>query len=284
MADMLSHKSLLLQSIINPFFTFRMILLVCMIGSVLVHTLLVIIRTTLPPNCSQNPQAPTTTTTATTVNPLLRKPKCSIPRYNERLQNDGSRTTGEPTLETLEVCKDHTYGDGTCKPKHSKKRLKEILTRWMEVTSRHNITTMMTWGSLLGVWRDGDVIPWDTDIDVFTLSRDNELLNCIQDGRGWNTHSEDFHLVLDIDWRIKERETLELLSKPAVYMILQRNTPHFPLWNAMLNDFWIRDVLELPCCPIAPLPLPHFQNTTSIAPKRHHYLQMQHHQQQQQNQ
>ena len=44
---------------------------------------------------------------------------------------------------------------------------------------------MLACGSLLGAWRDGDVIPWDTDLDVFTMDWDNIKLDSIQDKRNF---------------------------------------------------------------------------------------------------
>merc|ERR1712136_362674 len=62
------------------------------------------------------------------------------------------------------------YGNGTCAVCHSQTRLREILQRWVEMARHHNITYMLTYGSLLGAHRNGDVIPWDTDIDVYIES------------------------------------------------------------------------------------------------------------------
>ena len=94
------------------------------------------------------------------------------------------------------------YGNGTCAVCHSKKRLSEILTRWDQIARQHNITYMLTYGSLLGSLRNDDVIPWDTDIDIYIESRDNHVLDSIQDPRTFDAHSESFHLVLDADWSV----------------------------------------------------------------------------------
>lgn len=96
----------------------------------------------------------------------------------------------------------HTYGDGTCHKRHSTARLKEILQRWIDIATRHNITYMLTYGSLLAAWRDGDVTPWDTDLDIYTMEWDNAKIDAIQDKRDFDTRANEFHLVLDVDWRI----------------------------------------------------------------------------------
>ena len=61
---------------------------------------------------------------------------------------------------------------------------------------------MLTYGSLLGAWRNGDKMPWDTDIDIYTDAMDNAKMNAIKDDRGFSTYSNLVHLALDVDWRI----------------------------------------------------------------------------------
>ena len=63
------------------------------------------------------------------------------------------------------------YGDGSCRKRANRKRLVEILTRWMDIAEELNITYMLTYGSLLGAWRNGEVIPYDTDMDIHIDSR-----------------------------------------------------------------------------------------------------------------
>lgn len=111
-----------------------------------------------------------------------------------------------PNPEAMEVCQNHTYGDGTCPVRTDVPRLKEILAKWIDIATKNNITYFITWGSLLGAWRDGHVMPWDTDLDVYTEESDNVVLDKIQAGRGWSTYSQEFHLVLDADWKIKPVE------------------------------------------------------------------------------
>ena len=86
---------------------------------------------------------------------------------------------------------------------HSVTRLKEILARWIEIAERNDIPYMLTYGSLLAAWRDSEVVqPWDTDLDIYTMDWDNNKLNNIQNKRNFDTYSEEFHLVLDIDWKV----------------------------------------------------------------------------------
>ena len=94
------------------------------------------------------------------------------------------------------------YGDGTCPPAHNRRVLRTILQRWINVAAEHNITWFLTYGSLIGAWRDGDLIPWDTDMDIHTFTKDNIKLDAIKSPRNFDTHSNDFHLAMDVDWRL----------------------------------------------------------------------------------
>ena len=134
---------------------------------------------------------PSTTTIVTTKTTTAIKSKSNV------------RTT--PLLRSSEWMTpypNHTYGDGTCSKRHSTTRLKEILGRWIDTATKHNITYMLTYGSLLAAWRDGNVTPWDTDLDIYTMEWDNAKLDAIQDKRGFSSSVNEFHMVLDADWRI----------------------------------------------------------------------------------
>ena len=51
-----------------------------------------------------------------------------------------------------------------------------ILSAFHKVCVRNGIEYMLTFGSLLGAVRDGGMIPWDYDVDVFVHARDREAL------------------------------------------------------------------------------------------------------------
>ena len=96
------------------------------------------------------------------------------------------------------------YGDGTCGENKWRHIYKNIMQRWINITTALNIDYMLTAGSLLGVWRNEDVIPWDTDLDVFVNSTDLAKLDQIKDSRGFK-HWKDPNKVLLImqeDWNI----------------------------------------------------------------------------------
>ena len=75
------------------------------------------------------------------------------------------------------------YGDNTCGVNKYRATLVNILQRWDKIARDNNITYFLTYGSLLGSWRDGDQIPYDTDMDVYVMSSENEKINGLKDDR-----------------------------------------------------------------------------------------------------
>lgn len=55
------------------------------------------------------------------------------------------------------------YGDGSCSVNKDRKQWQKIFSRWVEIAKEKNIRYFLSAGSLLGAWRDGDVIPYDDD-------------------------------------------------------------------------------------------------------------------------
>ena len=52
-------------------------------------------------------------------------------------------------------------------PKNPKRKdFYEILQHSIQISKQNNIEYILAYGSLLGAMRDGDVIPYDSDIDV----------------------------------------------------------------------------------------------------------------------
>ena len=59
------------------------------------------------------------------------------------------------------------YYDELGSPKNPKRKdFFEILQHWTQILKQNNIEYILAYGSLLGAMQDGDVIPYDSDIDV----------------------------------------------------------------------------------------------------------------------
>lgn len=93
------------------------------------------------------------------------------------------------------------YGDNTCPDNPNRAILLEIFQRWVKLAAQNNITYFITTGTLLGAWRNEDIIPYDRDVDVLIDARDDEKVEAIKDNRTFRVTDEKFHLVIQEDWR-----------------------------------------------------------------------------------
>ena len=98
------------------------------------------------------------------------------------------------------------YGDKTCGDNPNKKRLKELFLKWSEIASQLNISDFISTGTVLGAWRNGELIPYDTDVDGMISDRDNVKLEKIQNKRDFHEKDEKFHLILQIDWKLSYKK------------------------------------------------------------------------------
>lgn len=92
------------------------------------------------------------------------------------------------------------YGDNTCSDNPDREILHTILQRWVQMARKNNISYFLTTGTLLGAWRDGDIIPYDRDLDVLINSHDNNKLEKIKGKRNFKETENKFHLILQEDW------------------------------------------------------------------------------------
>ncbi|XP_027057933.1 uncharacterized protein LOC113684741 [Pocillopora damicornis] len=59
------------------------------------------------------------------------------------------------------------YGDSDCSDNSRRDNLCHLLRAWTIAAKEHNIIYTLAAGSLIGMLRNNDLIPWDTDIDIF---------------------------------------------------------------------------------------------------------------------
>lgn len=116
-----------------------------------------------------------------------------------------STTTAAPVvkwIDTTEGKKYSDYGDGTCDDNSHRKTLTTIFKKWIEITAALEIPYFLSCGTLLGAWRNGDVIPYDTDIDVLIDNRHAVKLEKIQNKRNFSPYDGKLRIILQKDWRL----------------------------------------------------------------------------------
>lgn len=67
--------------------------------------------------------------------------------------------------------------------------ISDLLTAFRNFTARHNLTCWLTHGSLLGMHRDHNIIPWDEDADVAMTADDmDETVRALRSGDAYPGH------------------------------------------------------------------------------------------------
>lgn len=77
----------------------------------------------------------------------------------------------------------------------------ELLREWVKIAVRNNISYVLSSGSLLGQYRNGDVIPWDIDVDVILQDTLFSKLEKITTPRTFTQGADSaFHFVVQPEY------------------------------------------------------------------------------------
>ena len=100
------------------------------------------------------------------------------------------------------------YGDGTCPLNKNRQPWQNMLTNWIKLAKEHNIRYFLTAGSLLGAWRDEEVIPYDQDLDIRVHIDDFDKLYPLRQKKvAWESSDDyKFHIYFTRDWRLPYAE------------------------------------------------------------------------------
>ena len=91
------------------------------------------------------------------------------------------------------------YGAG-CPPNPYRTVLKNLLRYWVNLSNGHNINTFTCGGSLLGVHRNGDIIPYDRDIDLCMSHKEFYKLQPLESRKPFNYRDHRIHIALQKDF------------------------------------------------------------------------------------
>ena len=82
----------------------------------------------------------------------------------------------------------------------------ELLRKWIYLADRNNINYVLSSGSLLGQYRNQDVIPWDIDVDVMLQDTVISKLQEITTPRNFTQGADKaFHFVVQPDYNTPSR-------------------------------------------------------------------------------
>ena len=108
----------------------------------------------------------------------------------------------EKWIDTSESKPYSDYGDGTCPENNQLGLLTDIFREWDSIAKKQNISYFLTCGSLLGAWRNGTLVPKDSDLDILISGDDHWKLDRIKEKRRrFSSRDGSFHLYLQRDWR-----------------------------------------------------------------------------------
>lgn len=108
------------------------------------------------------------------------------------------------TRETLR-CEFWQQGGEYLRPPCCTAHLKELLIFTRDLLTRHNILHWLDWGALLGAVRNGELVPWDGDVDFGVMREDRES-------------------IVELEAEIERAGFVLDLSDPCTWRILLSNT------------------------------------------------------------
>ena len=86
------------------------------------------------------------------------------------------------------------YGAG-CGKNPFRERFEILLRTWLSIAARRNITYFICYGSLLGLFRDGEPIPFDHDMDVCIFRKDLYKLELEDEPKPFDPNDGNTHLI-----------------------------------------------------------------------------------------
>ena len=89
------------------------------------------------------------------------------------------------------------YGDGTCQTNKYQEKLKELFVKWTTISKELKVPYFLNFGTLLGTWRNGDLIPTDSDIDLVIDIGDTPKLE------EFGTR-DSYRLYVHRDWKVPQ--------------------------------------------------------------------------------
>ncbi|XP_028398285.1 uncharacterized protein LOC114521910 [Dendronephthya gigantea] len=81
-----------------------------------------------------------------------------------------------------------------------KETLKYLFNYWMLLDNYYNISSFICGGSLIGSLRDGDLIPYDRDLDVCVTLKNYQKVRLIRSGKPFHPHSRFIYLAIQEDF------------------------------------------------------------------------------------
>ena len=134
----------------------------------------------------------------------------------------GTRTYTNVTMDSAIKGKlnSSVYGELGCSDNPWRKDFYELFRHWIHISKQYNIEYVLACGSLLGAMRDGDIIPYDSDVDVLVDHNYFLILERLSVKRDFNPSDGKIRLVVQPEFAsnisIKKRRMFNCEGKVGI--------------------------------------------------------------------
>jgi len=107
------------------------------------------------------------------------------------------------------------YGDESCPLNKDRNILAKLFEKWIDIAHRENIDYFLTCGSLLGSYRNGNLIPYDSDVDLLINRKDFEKIKKYHTKKRFKGTERDIFIYINRDFysSYKERRRFSCTGK-----------------------------------------------------------------------
>ena len=125
--------------------------------------------------------------------------------------NNTSMLNGSRSIQPLQSKFKYRLND--CPSNRDRENFARLLEHWHSLATFYKIPYVIGCGSLLGQYRNGDIIPWDEDVDVLVDITMFKALEAFRGMRNFKQKYDDkFHFVVQNDFERKEEDDRRRLS------------------------------------------------------------------------
>ena len=108
------------------------------------------------------------------------------------------------------------YGDGSCRTNKDRNIIAKLFEKWIEIAKRENIEYFLTCGSLLGSYRNGNLIPYDSDMDVLINREDFAKINKYHSKKKFIGTERDIFVFINRDFYLSYKKRRRFSCKGKV--------------------------------------------------------------------
>ena len=123
-------------------------------------------------------------------------------RKSDYLESVTTTIVTQPATESdglFVTFKPYPYGDMTSCSNSWRPGLAVLFQHWVTMAAKHKIDYVIFYGSLLGALRNGDLIPWDSDIDVLLDVKYGRKMKSLAPPRNFDDSDGKIRLVVQSD-------------------------------------------------------------------------------------